>query len=277
MRLNWRRTLCFLGLASLVAAPALSASPSNPVRYQKRPGPGGDPVHILTVDPKDPRVDIFPALAPRGITLSTIAGSHKAYAAINAGYFDMANGDTVSFVRRKGQLIADPRKNKGLMNNKKLGPWLGKILDRAELRIFTGSNGLSLGVARHSEPAPTGRTIRDAIGAGPRLLPALTSVSEGFYAEGQGGRVIRDAIMANQPAARTAAGIKSDGSLVLVTTEAGYTLPGMQDLMRGLGCSEAINFDGGASVNMAIKLDNGRYHSPIPDRWVRSVLLITPK
>lgn len=58
---------------------------------------------------------------------------------------------------------------------------------------------------------------------------------------------------------RTAAGICPDGKWVFVVTEGrhrlrdGLTLPQLANLLLTLGCSDAINFDGGASSSLVIK------------------------
>lgn len=57
---------------------------------------------------------------------------------------------------------------------------------------------------------------------------------------------------------RTAAGLTTDGHLLLVTVDGrtsmglGSTLGGMQDLMEDLGSANAVNFDGGGSTTMWI-------------------------
>jgi exopolysaccharide biosynthesis protein len=59
---------------------------------------------------------------------------------------------------------------------------------------------------------------------------------------------------------RTAAGLRADGSIVLVVVDGrhpassvGMTIREMSDLMIELGCVEAINLDGGGSTTMVVK------------------------
>ncbi|MCL2083734.1 MAG: phosphodiester glycosidase family protein [Oscillospiraceae bacterium] len=63
------------------------------------------------------------------------------------------------------------------------------------------------------------------------------------------------------PAPRTAVGVRPDGSAVFYTVDgrqsahsAGLTLNQLAERMRLLGCSDAVNLDGGGSTNMAARL-----------------------
>ena len=67
---------------------------------------------------------------------------------------------------------------------------------------------------------------------------------------------------ANERAARSALGIKADGSVVLYTIDGrqsgysqGVTLPELAARMVELGCITAVNLDGGGSTTMAVRKD----------------------
>jgi hypothetical protein len=116
------------------------------------------------------------------------------------------------------------------------------------------------------------------LGAGPRLLAAgLAAADPGlqFY----------PADFANNRHPRTAAGIRKDGRLALVTVDgrqpaksAGMTIAELTALMLELGCDEAINLDGGGSTTMVV---NGNVvNSPSDaagERAVSDALLILKK
>lgn len=51
-------------------------------------------------------------------------------------------------------------------------------------------------------------------------------------------------------AVRTAAGLTADNRLLLVTIRRGVTLPKLGEVMKALGCLDAMNLDGGASLSM---------------------------
>ena len=55
---------------------------------------------------------------------------------------------------------------------------------------------------------------------------------------------------------RSAIGIGADGKLILVCVPGGAKIQQMRELMLALGCTDAINLDGGASCGMYY---NGQY------------------
>ncbi|BAY72939.1 hypothetical protein NIES23_57670 (plasmid) [Trichormus variabilis NIES-23] len=134
----------------------------------------------------------------------------------------------------------------------------------------------------HNESPPANCRLVDAIGAGPRLLPKLTSVPEGFVDNAKG----RDALLSKQLNARTAVGITSEGSIILVMVaqkpskpkNSGISLVQLADLMKKLGASAAMNLDGGSSSSLYYngKAFYGKFDlqgNPIK-RKVKSVLLV---
>lgn len=116
------------------------------------------------------------------------------------------------------------------------------------------------------------------LGAGPRLVAAgAAAVDPGleFY----------PADFANARHPRTAAGIRKDGRLALVTVDGrqpaksvGMTIAELSALMLEIGCDEAINLDGGGSTTMVI---NGKVvNSPSDaagERAVSDALLVLKK
>jgi len=84
---------------------------------------------------------------------------------------------------------------------------------------------------------------------------------------------------------RTAAGIRSDGTIVLAVVDGrqpkvgvGMTIPELADLMGELGCAEAINLDGGGSTTMVVggRLVNSPSDSA-GERPVSDALLVFPR
>ena len=59
---------------------------------------------------------------------------------INGGYFDPMNQKTASYVTIKEKVKADPTKNKRLTKNKNLEPYLDKIFNRSEFRVYQCGN-----------------------------------------------------------------------------------------------------------------------------------------
>jgi Phosphodiester glycosidase len=239
--------------------------------------------HILTIAHGYP---IRPFLAQTAQTVEQVAAKTKALAVINAGFFDPINQKTTSTVVIEGREIASPRDNERLVNNPKLSPYLSAILNRSEFRIYQCGSQVKYGIEFHSAPIPGGCRLSHAVGGGPQLSPKNTSQQEGFTDYAKSGELIRDAIGGSQPNARSAIGLKDDGSVVWVmveqtgTTTSGMTLDELADFMKLLGVKAALNLDGGTSSSLYAqgKTVYGKQDEagqPIK-RAVKSALLVLP-
>ena len=107
------------------------------------------------------------------------------------------------------------------------------------------------------EPAPLRLAdLAGVVSGGPRLVSngriAVAARAEGFDRPGLYGRFV----LGRNP--RTLAGVKADGTLLLVTVDgrrpgrAGMSLPEAAGLMKSLGAVDALNLDGGGSTAMVI-------------------------
>lgn len=216
-------------------------------------------VHVLLI-PAGKRFSVTPALSQPLNSLERIAQLYPVVAILNGGFFDPQNQKSTSYVIQQGQLVADPRLNERLMRNPKLAPYLNKILDRTEFRRYRCGQTIRYDIARHSEPTPTGCSLLDALGGGPRLLPEITSLQEGFVDISQ-GKIIRDALGSRQPNARSAVGITDEGNVVLVmvaqksadANSAGMSFESLAAFMKTLGVEQAMNLDGGSSSSLYYK------------------------
>jgi Phosphodiester glycosidase len=262
------------------ANPTVTPSPANDIRYLQRSLPQGI-AHILLI-PGNGRFRVTPAISQKVSTVEEFAQKHQAIAILNAGFFDPANQKTTSYVVINSQLVANPQDNERLVNNPKLKPYLNLILNRREFRRYLCGKITRYAIALHNQSPPTNCRLVDAIGAGPQLLPKLTSVQEGFVDNATG----RDALGSQQPNARTAIGITRDGNIILVMVaqkpsqpnNSGISLPQLADLIKTLGASQAMNLDGGSSssVHFKGKTFYGKVDlqgNPI-QRPVKSVLLV---
>lgn len=258
----------------------ITPSPAKTIRYLERNLPQGI-AHILLV-PATNKFVVTPVLSQKVATVEEFAQKRKAIAILNAGFFDPANQKSTSYVVVAGQVVADPQDNERLVNNPKLKPYLNLILNRTEFRRYLCGQNTRYAIALHKELPPADCRLIDAIGAGPQLLPQLTSVQEGFVDNAKG----RDALGSKQLNARTAVGITRDGSIILVMVaqkpsqpnNSGISLPQLADLMKSLGASEAMNLDGGSSSSLYFqgKTFYGKVDlqgNPIK-RPVKSVLLV---
>lgn len=220
---------------------------------------------------------------------STFVKSAGALLGINAGYFNLSDGKSASYVY-KGKIVADPHDNHALCQNPRLRPFLPQIFNRSELRLMRESkSGKSiLSIARHTDPLPKGTKLISSIQAGPALLPALTARQEAFLRTESGGIV--DSIGVMRKAGRTAIGLTKDQLVIILSVAGskqdefshGLDLDEMSRLFKSLGAVSALNFDGGTSTTLALAgglcLDGqpdlavGR----TPETRVASVLLVVP-
>ncbi len=104
-----------------------------------------------------------------------------------------------------------------------------------------------------------------AVGAGPRLLTG------GRITVDPAGEGFTSAKILTGGGARSAIGVKSDGSILLVTVP-GATIRQLASVMKELGAVDAMNLDGGASSGLYYK---GRYLTA-PGRRISNALLFVP-
>ncbi|XQQ05584.1 MAG: phosphodiester glycosidase family protein [Leptolyngbya sp. IPPAS B-1204] len=199
---------------SPLMASSPTASRSAELHYTVTSLPTSE-VHVLRI-PAASAYQVVPAVAPEIADLATFAQQYDAIAVLNGGFFDPQNQKSTSYVTLQGQQVADPRQNERLVNNPDLIPYMDQILNRSELRRYRCTQNLRYAIALHRDPIPTNCELLDALGAGPQLLPELTSELEGFTATDATGTVIRDALGSRQPNARTAVGLTPDGDMLWV-------------------------------------------------------------
>ncbi|MGG6241797.1 phosphodiester glycosidase family protein [Nodosilinea sp. AN01ver1] len=248
---------------SLPAATVHVVTIPDPVRY---------PVRVAVVDDLA-RVDAIAAQVcePTGCVA----------AAINAGFFDPNNGLTTSHVVQDGALVVDPSQNERLVGNPDLASYMDRILNRSEFRRYDCGGAPSYDITFHSDPVPAGCALVDAVGAGPQLLPQDTSVEEGFVDPA----VNRDALGSRSANARSAVGIKADGSVVLVmaaqvpgVSPSGMTMAEMAGVMGDRGVVKALNLDGGSSSTLIYQgtVHYGRLNASgeLVQRPVKSILWV---
>ncbi len=223
------------------------ALPDATVHLVTIPDPVAYPVRVAVTDELIPVPDF--EVTP-GCTVTDCA-----LAAINAGFFDPNNGLTTSYVTVDGALVADPRQNQRLVGNPDLAPYMEQILNRSEFRRYDCAESPRYDITPHSTPAPDGCTVADTVGAGPQLLPEDTSEAEGFVDTTVSP--IRDALGSQSANARSAIGIKADGSIVLVmvaqvpeTSPSGMSFGDLAELLAQQGVTQALNLDGGSSSTL---------------------------
>ena len=279
--------------ASSSAPPMASLNPTvtpspKPLEYRVHRLPRSD-VHILTIPAQSP-YEVTVAIAPQLQTVEAFAKQHQAIAVLNGGFFDPQNQKTTSAVIVDAQQVAKPEDNERLMTNPDLLPFLDKILNRSEFRRYVCSNTGSAtmqpyAIARRQELPPPECQLQVALGAGPRLLPVFTGEPEGFLVKDK-NTVVRDALGSQQGNARSAIGLRGDGSVVLVmaaqrpdvATKSGLSLPELAEFMQTLGVKQGLNLDGGSSASLFFQGET--VYGKVNDqgqaiaRPVKSVLLV---
>lgn len=270
-----------------LATPQRDVPISQPTLTQQRWPESNSPVAHVSVVTIPPNYPIEIAVSEELKTVEDFATDLAALAVLNGGFFDPNNAQTTSFITVDGSLVADPRHNQRLVDNPDLAVYMDKILNRSEFRRYSCSDRIRYDITVHSAASPDGCKLHSALGAGPQLLPADTSQAEGFtdYAN---DTLVRDAIGSQQRNARSAIGIKQDGSVVWVMAAqidaaGGMTLAELSDLMTTLGVQKALNLDGGSSSALyfdqrlvhSLDQDSGRSSdaepSPHPSHYLRPV------
>ncbi|MBR1765561.1 MAG: phosphodiester glycosidase family protein [Bacteroidales bacterium] len=200
----------------------------------------------------------IPATSPRRLafvcdsslaTVSDLAARTHARAAINGSYFDMDKGHPICYLRIGGHQWGEntPQKNDSV--NRKYYQYAVLTLGghgKATLRV-PDSNRCWENVLSNS----------DIMTAGPLLL--------------RGGEYVPqrdDRTFVTHRHNRTALGLRPDGTTILLVADGrfkgqaeGFSLPELERVMRWLGCTEAINLDGGGSTTMYIQ-DKGVVNYP---------------
>lgn len=201
----------------------------------------------LSFDPGDPHVRLDVGLAKDRLdareTVTSMVRRTQALAGINAGFFASAGGP-LGLVVRDGKVLSPhvgrrpPRTVLGVTDDKEIR------FDRVAAR----------GQQLSSRGGQDWTDVVIACGGGPRLLHrgqvSLTTDEEGLGPKGND---------ITRVAGRTAVGLTADGKMMMVTA-AGYRDTHTQGMrleqlavaMLRRGAREAMNFDGGASVDMAI-------------------------
>lgn len=228
----------------------------------------------LTFKRNDPNVYLDLALAhdnPKALApVSNIVSEHKAIAGVNGGFFNMGKGGILGVAIKDGQVISPhvdrrpPRSVLAVTKDNQLCVERMKVINNQPLRL----NGQAF------------PPLRLAVGAGPTLLQNgqihITDTEEELGPKGND---------ITRACGRTAAAFNKE-TFMLATVSGdrdshsqGWKLPTMASFLLKKGMTEALNLDGGGSVDMSI--DNhivangpqaGTYERP-----VANALILTDK
>ena len=211
-------------------------------------------VYVFKINTKEYGEKIKPYMAPRLTTPQKVYEDKCFDLVVNAGFFDVKNGKTVSYVTIDKKLVGDVNKYPELIKGLKKEDRLEKVLNRAELRILEKNNKLKFDIAYHNDPVLNGYEIRHALQAGPMLSPTMDLVNEGFV-------VMEDNMVKSQSVdilkrrERTAIGLKGKYLyIVLFTKDHKVDAHEMKDYMTDiLKLKKIMAFDGGLSTAITTK------------------------
>lgn len=201
------------------------------------------------------------------ITTSNFGTRDSAIVAINGNFFDVKNGGSVDFVKVNGKVINQNRLEKN--GNRARHQQAAVVIEKGKLAIKKWD-----GSADWEDKL----TEENVLLNGPLLF--LNGMKEDL-----------DTTAFNRLRhPRTCVGLKPNGRVILLTVDgrndnsAGMTLFELTKLMQWLGCSSAVNFDGGGSTTLWIK-DKGVINYPTDnkkwdhegERKVANVILVKKK
>lgn len=167
------------------------------------------------------------------ITTSNFGLRDTAIAAVNGNFFDVKNGGSVDFVRVNGKTINTNRLDKN-----------GNRAKHQEAAIVMDKGKISIKKWDGSADWETKLSEQNVLLNGPLLT--LNNIDETLDTAGFN--------RLRHP--RTCLGLKPNGRIILLTVDgrnensAGMSLFELTKLMRWLGCTSAINFDGGGSTTL---------------------------
>jgi exopolysaccharide biosynthesis protein len=178
---------------------------------------------------------------PRRTRTSEMALKHNAVAAVNGSFFDMDKHFPICYLRIDSVNLGENTPGKDTVNRKYYQ--YGTLCLGGDSVVILKTDS-----SRHWEDALPYSNIMTA---GPLLI---------WHDTLQYMR--NDRTFVTQRHNRTAVGIREDGTVLLFVADGrfkqaeGLTLTELQQLLRWLGCCDALNLDGGGSTTMYLNLDD---------------------
>lgn len=172
--------------------------------------------------------------------VSVFAERAEAYAAVNGSYFDMQFGNPVCYLRIGGQELGENTPSSTDSVHR-------KYYQYATISLHDGRAKLL--VPDSSRIWESQQSDSNLMTAGPMLLLGGQPVPQR-----------EDLKFVSQRHNRTALGVRADGTTLLLVADGrfkhraeGLSLPELIMVMRWLGCTDAINLDGGGSTTMYVR------------------------
>ena len=239
--------LCFLNNAFTYAGEETMFPKHQAISYLEEE----DGFYIFKIQTSKLKDELKPFVSNDLITTRQLYDDQKFTLVVNGGFFDGKNKKTVSYVVIDGKTVADPTDNENLIGNKYLEPYMEKILNRSELRIYDFQGYNVFDITPHSEPIPVNCTLKHSLQAGPMLVPELRLEEEFFVLKDENGKIISESASALHKFARTAVGIKDNNLYIFIATDkAPKNLEEMAEIAKKYKMEKALGLDGGGSTSI---------------------------
>lgn len=203
-------------------------------------------------------------------TTSTFGKEQQAFAALNGSFFDVKNGGAVDFIKVDGRILSGNQLGKDGIRAKHQQAAVVIEQGKMQLKKWDGTADWESSLPEHN-----------VMLSGPMLS----------YEGREEQQDSSSFSISRHP--RTAIGIKANGRVILLTVDgrspnsAGMSLAELNKTMKWLGCTSAINLDGGGSTTLWIAgfPDGGVINYPTDnktwdhagERKVANVILVKKK
>lgn len=239
-------------------------------------------VYIVDVDSKKCPDCIKPYFSSTLERVEDVGQSTNSFAAINAGFFDLGNMKSISYVVINGKSMANPLDNRHLTENQSQKPYLQAFLNRTEFRVLNCNGQSAFDITSHNTPVSKSCKLVHSVQAGPELVPEFKQSQEAFVVK-NGGTVVKESAGALGRYPRSAIAIKDNHVLLIATSK--EKPMNLQELavyiQNNIGPDKAMAFDGGNSTSLYVDdSQNGKfilssYARSITARRVKSMILIS--
>ena len=164
------------------------------------------------------------------------------------------------------------------MTNMKNSPYLDRILDRGELRLYNCHGKIIADITNHSTPYYEECKLLNSTQAGPILLPEMDLEKEYFVLK-KDDKVIRDGAGLTRKTDRSMVAIKDNCLYFIITDEnTRLTEYELQDKILKYNFRKALGFDGGGSVSLFVKQRYGYFYQDREEkgasRAIKSALIV---
>ena len=212
-------------------------------------------IYIFKIDTKKYGNSIKPFVTPTLQTPQKVYEDNCFDLVVNAGFFDVKTGKSVSYVTIDNKKVADVEENTSLISSLEKQNRLENVLKRGELRILQKGDNLKFDIALHNEPVKEGYTIKHALQSGPILFPDMDLAGEGFVLYDEKENVKFQAADVLKRRERTAIALKGKYLYIIIfTKENKVDINELANFIKHeLKAKKALAFDGGLSTAINYK------------------------